>query len=447
MRIPINYSAILGRLRMRVHRAFWIAPMLAIFGAIATAASVARLDFTTSASLGGVLTTGGPVGARNLVEIVATTSLTVVTIAFSVTIVALQVAAAQYSPRVPRQFIRDRATQFVMAVFIFTFVYGLTVLRSIHEKEGFVPQFAVTLAFLFALASVVAFVYFIHHIVHAVRIEQVLRQVEEHTVASISANYEALTDDDPKPQLPDIPAHAVPVLAPASGIIQRINPRLLLRYAQKEDLVIEYTYLLGDQAVMDTALAWVWTRDPDREQPDPTGDLRKRVIRSLQLGHERSVQADVAFGLTQLVDIALRAVSSAINDPTTARASIRSAEIVLVQLSKHRLGDRLIKDDDGIVRIAVPRRSFGDYLDMVVTPLRNTCPGDMAVMLRLCEMLEDVGRAAAHRAEQRERIAAQTELVKRAAIRAVEEQADLDKIFRAAHSVEVALAGKPPELS
>ena len=180
MRIPINYSAILGRLRMRVHRAFWIAPMLAIFGAIATAASVARLDFTTSASLGGVLTTGGPVGARNLVEIVATTSLTVVTIAFSVTIVALQVAAAQYSPRVPRQFIRDRATQFVMAVFIFTFVYSLTVLRSIHEKEGFVPQFAVTLAFLFALASVVAFVYFIHHIVHAVRIEQVLRQVEEH---------------------------------------------------------------------------------------------------------------------------------------------------------------------------------------------------------------------------------------------------------------------------
>ncbi|HBK16000.1 MAG TPA: hypothetical protein DDZ54_10355 [Erythrobacter sp.] len=239
----------------------------------------------------------------------------------------------------------------------------------------------------------------------------------------------------------------MPVLAPASGIIQRINPRLLLRYAQKEDLVIEYTYLLGDQAVMDTALAWVWTRDPDREQPDPTGDLRKRVIRSLQLGHERSVQADVAFGLTQLVDIALRAVSSAINDPTTARASIRSAEIVLVQLSKHRLGDRLIKDDDGIVRIAVPRRSFGDYLDMVVTPLRNTCPGDMAVMLRLCEMLEDVGRAAAHRAEQRERIAAQIELVKRAAIRAVEEQADLDKIFRAAHSVEVALAGKPPELS
>ena len=447
MQIMINYSATLGRIRMLLHQAFWIFPMFAIIGGILTATFVTRLDFTTSASLGGLLDTGGPVGARNLVETVASTSLTVVTIAFSVTIVALQVAAAQYSPRVPRQFIRDRATQLTLAVFIFTFVYSLAVLRSIREDSQIVPQFAVTLAFVFALISVAAFVYFIHHIVHAIRIEQILRSVEKRTVAAVKSNYELRADDDPKPALPEIPARAVPVLATSSGIIQRINADLLLDFAAEHDLVIGYVYMLGDQAVMDTALAWAWTRDCDADFPDIETELRKRIVKSLQLGRERSVQADVAFGLTQLVDIALRAVSTAINDPTTACASIRSAEIVLVQLCKHELGDVLLEDEDGIVRVAVPRRPFEAYLDMVVTPLRHACPDDIAVMLRLSEMLEDVGRASVESDEQREHVAHQIELVERAVDHAVHEQEDVSKVHCAAEAVETALDGKPPSLS
>lgn len=446
MTLPFNYSAWIGRMRMLVRQAFWIFPMLAIFGGILTATYVSRLKYTTSASLGGLLSTGGPVGARNLVETVASTSLTVVTIAFSVTIVALQVAAAQYSPRVPRQFIRDRATQLTLAVFIFTFVYCLAVLRSIREDTEVVPQLAVTVAFLLALISVAAFVYFVHHIVHAIRIEQILRLVEKRTVSALLSNYERREEGDPEPDLPDIPERATPILATSSGIIQRINADLLLHYAVENDLVIQYVYMLGDQAVKDTALAWVWTSDPAGSLPDPEKDLQPRIAQSLQIGRERSVQADVAFGLTQLVDIALRAVSTAINDPTTACASIRSAEIVLVQLCKHRLGDLLLRHDD-VVRVAVPRRAFDAYLDMVVTPLRRTCPTDMAVMLRLSEMLADVGRAAVESAQQKERVAHHMALVKRAVIRAVQEQEDIDKICRASQAVDRALSGKPPRLS
>ncbi|GAB5350182.1 DUF2254 domain-containing protein [Alteriqipengyuania sp. 357] len=447
MTIPVNYSARLGRIRMAVRQAFWIFPMIAIFAGILTATFVARLNFTTSASLGGLLSTGGPVGARNLVETVASTSLTVVTITFSVTIVALQVAAAQYSPRVPRQFIRDRATQLTLAVFIFTFVYCLAVLRSIREDTQVVPQFAVTLAFIFALISVAAFVYFIHHIVHAIRIEQILRNVEERTVEALGSNYERREKDDPEPRLPEIPDRAVPIMTTSSGIIQRINAELLLDYAAAQDLVIQYVYMLGDQAVKDTALAWVWTCDPDGRLPDPEGELGPRIAKTVQFGRERSVQADVAFGLTQLVDIALRAVSTAINDPTTACASIRSAEIVLVQLCKHRLGNLLLRDGDGVVRVAVPRRNFASYLDMVVTPLRRTCPADMAVMLRLSEMLADVGRAAVESDEQSEHVAHQMALVERAVARAVAEDEDVRKIGEAADAVETALSGKPPSVS
>lgn len=447
MRVPVNYSAWLGRMRMLIHQAFWIFPMLAIIGGILTAGFVSRLSVTTSASLGGLLTTGGPVGARNLVETVASTSLNVVTITFSVTIVALQVAAAQYSPRVPRQFIRDRATQLTLAVFIFTFVYCLAVLRSIREDTVVVPQLAVTVAFLLAIISVASFVYFIHHIVHAIRIEQILRLVEQRTVSALLSNYERREEGDPEPDLLDIPERAVPVLASSSGIIQRVNAKLLLDYAAKHGLVIQYVYMLGDQAVKDTALAWVWTSDSDGNLPDPGKELQPRIAKTLQIGRERSVQADVAFGLTQLVDIALRAVSTAINDPTTACASIRSAEIVLVQLCKHRLGDLLLRDDEGVVRVAVPRRAFEAYLDMVVTPLRRTCPADMAVMLRLSEMLADVGRAAIESDAQSDHIAHHMALVERAVCRAVREEEDIEKIRRAAKAVDRALAGKPPRLS
>jgi uncharacterized membrane protein len=446
MTFRVNFSAKMGRLKMLIRHAFWIFPTLALLAGLATATFVVRLDFTTSASLGGLLTTGGPTGARNLVETVASTSLTVVTIAFSVTIVALQVAATQYSPRVPRQFIRDRATQMTLAIFIFTFVYSLSVLRSIHEGEQFVPQFAVTLAFIFALFSVGGFVFFIHHIVHAIRIEHILRSLEKSTVAAIKANYERRTDEDPKPELPEIPSHAIPILASSSGIIQRINAELMVDYAEKNDLIIRYVQELGDQAVMDTALAWVWSCDPDEGLQDLKSEIQRRIVKSLQLGRERSVQADVAFGLTQLVDIALRAMSTAINDPTTACASIRSAEIVLVQLCKHKLGDQVFCDKDGTSRIAVPRRPFEAYLDMVVTPLRHTCPDDVAVMLRLCEMLADVGRAAVESDEQREHVAHQLDLVQRAVVNAIREKDDLGKLRRAARSVEIALAGKPPRL-
>lgn len=418
--------------------------MIAILGGIVTATFVTRVDFTTSASLGGLLTTGGPVGARNLVETVASTSLSAATIVFTVTIVILQVAAAQYSPRVPRQFIRDRTTQLTLAVFIFTFVYSLAVLRSIHEKAEFVPHFAVTLAFLFALVTVASFVYFIHHIVHAMRIEQILRSLEMRTVASIASNYEKRKEEDPKPDLPEIPERAEPILASSSGIIQRVEASGLVDYATRHDLVVRFVRELGDQAVMDTAVAWVWTKQADGDLPHSTSKLRSKVFRSLQLGKERTIQADVAFGLTQLVDIALRAVSSAINDPTTACASIRSAEIVLVQLCKHRLGDLQFVDKDGAVRVAVPRRSFETYLDMVITPLRQTCPDDIAVMLRLCEMLADVGRAAVASEEQREQVANQLSLVDRAYRRAVHDQGDMTRIQHAVRAVEIALSGKPP---
>ena len=175
--------------------------------------------------------------------------------------------------------------------------------------------------------------------------------------------------------------------------------------------------------------------------------MRPRIAKSLQIGSERSVQADVAFGLTQLVDIALRAVSTAINDPTTACASIRSAEIVLVQLCQHRLANILLCDDEDTVRVAVPRRSFEDYLDMVVTPLRRTCPSDMSVMLRLSEMLADVGRAAVESDQQGDAVAHHMKLVERAVDRAVSEEEDIRKIRRAGEAVETALSGKPPRLS
>lgn len=443
MKQNINIPTRVGRLRVHLGHALWVFPGVATVVGLVLAAFVSEYGNATPATLVAVLTTGGPEGARDTVKIIASASLAATTLVFSLTVVALQIAASQYSPRLPRQFLRDRSTQAVMGLFILTFVYSLAVLRSIDASAEFVPQQAVTLSFLLGLAVVGAFVYFIHHIVHAIRVEQILNDIETKTVAALRRNHVRLEQSDPRPEKPVIPERAVPILVHRSGVIQRFDAADLVDTAQHHDVVIRFVRLMGQHVVADAPLAWAWTREEAARPPDPE-ELRPEVLEVVQLGAERTLQADVAFGIIQLVDVALRAVSPAVNDPTTACTALQYSAVVLVQLCRYRLGDELFHDPTGHLRVAIPRRAFPAYLEMVVAPMRRACPDDVSVMLSLMEMLADVGRAALDSDEQRDAVSGQLETVVRACTDAVPEKSDRQQLEDAADEVERALAGEPP---
>lgn len=410
----------------RLTKGLWLLPSVAFVGAIGTATLAAKVSFTVPSGLGGLLTTGGAAGARDLVQTVASTSLTVATFVFSVTIVALQVAASQYSPRLPRQFIRDRATQAVMAVFVFTFVYSLATVRSIRADAEIVPQFAVTLAFFFALCTTGGFVYFINHIVSAVRVERILRHVEDDTVEAlehVARGHHAL----PRQAVPSIPVHAVPILAQRTGVLRITAARRIAGSLSLAGTNVALTALTGEQVFEGRPVGWAWANNAVPATVNVAA-IAEAVDGGMVLSRERAVRSDPAFGLMQIVDIALRAASPAVNDPTTTRAALRSAEVVIRAVARCGLGDRLTKGPPGSgTCVFVAQMDFQDYLEMVTTPIRQTCATDTSVIRRLLRMLEALAWVVEGE-DERAAIEREADLALSAARRAINEETDLSML-------------------
>jgi uncharacterized membrane protein len=289
-----------------------------------------------------------------------------------------------------------------------------------------------------------AIIYFIHHIIHSIRVEHIMRTLQDETLASIARNHEIHEPSDPHPQMPRIPDRAVPVTSPDSGILQRFDASALIAVASRQDIVVRFTRVLGEQVVAGTPLAWAWSSDEEARPPD-ADELQRHVREVVQLGVERTLQADLAFGVTQLVDIALRAASPAVNDPTTAISAVEHLAIVMTELSQRRLGARVFFDDAGYLRVAVPARTFGDYMEVATAQLRRDAGDHPEIITALLRLLADVSRAITIDG-QREVIRAQLELLLSAAERETEEKADFGAIESAAREVELALAGQPPSL-
>lgn len=445
--LGVSVSNRLGRLRERLAHALWVMPTVAAAVAFALPMLLSSADIRIPpGALAGLLLTGFPEGAQRLVETVSGTSITIVSVVFSLTVVALQVAAQQYSPRLPQQFLRDSGTQVVIALFVGVFTYSVSLLRIIRTRQGQVgvPNLAVTVAFLLALAMMAGVIYFIHHLVHSIRVEVIMQQLLSETVDSIRRNYEAWDGSDPDVERPEIPERAVPINAHDSRVIQDFEASELVTVAARHDIVVCFVRHLGDKVIENTPLAWAWSVD-DEAQPPTTEDIRRPVLEVTQLGLERSLKSDAAFGMTQLVDIALRAASPAINDPTTALQSIEHLSVILVELAAHRVGSRTFHDEEGYLRVTCPGRDFAGYLELSTAQLRRAAADQCEVVAALMRLLVDVARAAVAE-EQHEAIVEQRDLLLTAATNNVEEKADLGQIEELAEEVTRALDRLPPRM-
>ncbi|MFQ6552256.1 DUF2254 domain-containing protein [Aestuariibius insulae] len=442
----INIPTLLGKIRVFLLNAFWIIPAMSAIGAIGTAWYVSTVEYTTPFRIGGLLTTSGPTGARDMVQMVASSSLTVATLVFSIMVVVLQVAGSQYSPRLPAQFLRDVTTQLVLGVFIFTFVYSLAIIRSIAADNDHVPNLAVTICFFLVICCVGAFIHFIHHIIHAMRVEKILRDIEVQTLESLHRVMERQTDSKMMMEPPEIPPRALPIRSEEVGTVQRIDGTDLVDLAHTHDVVICFTTHNGDGISSGTPFGWIWTCDPEEELPDIEKDIRPDLRSVFQVGHERTFQDDFGFGITQLVDIALRALSPAVNDPTTACMAMQSLESVLVELIKREVGIRAFADEDGTTRVIVPGMDFAAYLDDAVAPICEAAPSDRSVMKALLRMLTNVARATENE-RHKQALTEQIERVQRTSIRALADETDQRAIRAAAKEARRALTGRPPRLT
>jgi len=389
MTLPLRLRA----LRDQLSASLWLLPTVSVLAAIAAGTWLIRLEVEPRGELARLIFSGTPDGARALLETIAGSVITVTSLTFSLTVVSLQMAATQYTPRLLRNFLTDRGTQIVLSTFVATFAYSITVLRTVRgdgeEFSANVPRLALTVETALALASLAALVYFIHHIAQKIRIENILEEVQLDTLKAVRIRTGPEADHVViSPGLPATPEHATRLHAQTSGFVQGVSIAGLVKAADEHDVVIRIRRTTGEHVTAGTLLGWAWPREGRGTLGADA--LAAAVNRTVQRGHQRTISGDPSFGVRQLVDVALRALSPSVNDPTTATSALGKLSVILGELAAHPVGNQLVFCD-GQLRVALPRPSFQDYLGLAINQIAHYGAGDLAVVRQLLRLLGDLG--------------------------------------------------------
>ena len=372
----------------RLRDRFWVIPLLfatvaALLGLILTALD----DWLDTSLTLPLLFAGGPEGARALLAAIITSMISFTALVFSITVVVLQLTSSQFSPRVLRTFLRDWVNQIALGVFVATFVYALVVLRAVRgtaQTESFVPQISVTAAFGFVLASIVVFLIYLDHIAQSIRAASIVTRIAEETRVVLERRHPE--DAIRRSPLPIPSDGGRRVAADAPGVVQQVDDQALRRLAEEHGVTICLLRAVGEFVPQGAPLLDVHGEDlPDLET------LRSHV----HLGKERALDEDVGFGLRQLVDIAERALSPGINDPTTAVQVIDQLHDLLRRLATRPLLPRQQLGEGGRLAVHVPQPDLKDYIHLAVDEIAHWAADVDRVQRRLGVMLEDL-REAAH---------------------------------------------------
>lgn len=376
----------LFRVRERVRMSLWIIPALGVVAAAALAAGLLAVDRRIPPGTAEWLRfNGGAESARNLLSVIAGSMVTSISLIFSVTMVVLQLASAQYSPRVLRSFIRDRLVQTVLAAYIATFVYCLLLLPRIGSNgngEDEVPALAVTVALALALGSLGLFVRYVHHIAHAIRAVTIINNVAVETRDALEEMYpETIGEEaDRHVEQPAGPTTAVVTWDGEPGVLLAVDEGALLEAATEAGAVVELCRMVGEFVPSGSEVFHVWGEIPDRSA----------LTECISLGAERTMHQDAAYGFRQIVDIAERALSPAVNDPTTAVQAVDQLHDLLRRLAQRHFPSHLRLDQSGQLRIIAPRFSWDDYVRLAFDEIRHYGGRSIQVTRRLTGAVEDL---------------------------------------------------------
>ncbi len=317
---------------------FWFVPTVMVAFAIALSFVTIALDEgdTEWFTKFGWTYTRGADGARAILSTVAGSMISVATTAFSIVIVALQLASGQFGPRLLLNFMRDTGNQVVLGTFIATFMYCLLVLRTINagEDSEFVPHISVTFGIVLAITSIAVLIYFIHHAATSIQAQQVIAEVGHDLDETIDRLFPKKigrgAPEHKRRMEEDIPADferdACPIRASGSGYIQAVDDDELMKIATENNLIVRLNYRPGNFVVQGSKLVMVWPSERVNKK------LTQKINDAFILGNQRTSTQDVEFSVNQLVEIAVRALSPGINDPFTAIRCIDQLSAALCHL-------------------------------------------------------------------------------------------------------------------
>ena len=362
---------------------FWLLPgIMVVAGIVGAFAAIAfdRSSAVPSELLRGWLYDGGGTGARTLLGAVASSTIGVAGTVFSITIAALSLAAGQMGPRLLRNFTRDRGNQITLGVFLATFSYSLMVLRSVRtEAEGeFVPHLALSLSILLAFVCVATLVYFVGHMAGRINVDTVIELVSEEVEQAVMRLTADSIPTDPPP--PAFWADATPVADDRRGYLQQLDEQGLASWAAEHHTSIRLLIRPGD---------YVFPGAPIAVMIPPVEGADTAIRDATALGAQRVSSADLGFAVRQLVEVAVRALSSGINDPHTAMSVLDRLGAALCQIAPRYLPSGVTLRDGRAV-LVVPKIGYDGLLGVMFHMIRQGAAGSPAVLLRMLKTLHAV---------------------------------------------------------
>ncbi|WP_327683556.1 DUF2254 domain-containing protein [Kitasatospora sp. NBC_00458] len=388
-RAQVRYRP-LSPLREHLRESFWFAPLLACVAALLLAGLTAELD---EAAVSQSVAESGSAdelmrfnsAAKSVVSTVSSAMLTFIGVVFSISLVALQMGASQFSPRVLRLYVRSRLTKATFSACLATFLFALLVQFSYDDSTDptqvtSVPVFSGVVAVLLVLLSMGLFVLYVQATMRLLRVPHVIDRVARESV-DVLLQYRLMR---PEPAPPALPDDAFTLLHEGrSGVLRDVNIGRLLRVARKHGAVLHLVPRIGDFIAPGTPVVRVACARPPRPH---------RIARALNVGVDRTMHQDLSFGFRQLVDIAIRALSPAVNDPTTAVQSIDRIHQLLAMLVHESFGDLCFRDRQGAVRLVEPVPDWQCMVDLAFTEVRLCGAGHPQVTRRLAAALDDLLR-------------------------------------------------------
>jgi uncharacterized membrane protein len=392
---------------------YWFIPAIMVVTALLLAYGMGRLDAAVGTTFSGeshFLMASRPEGARAVLAAIAGSMITVAGVTFSMTMVSVSFAAAQFGPRLIGNFMRDTGNQVTLGVFIATFTYSLFVLRTVRGADpghaadavsAFVPHLSISVALAMALACVGVLIYFVHHVPEAINVGNITAAVGRQLKSDIAtlfpdsiARGRANRDDDIESLVGQPLEAAAAVHSDCDGYVESVDAERLITVAIEHDLVVRLEYRPGDFAVAGDTLLFVW---PAARCGDQVRDALQSIF---TFAVERTPEQNILFLVDELVEILARALSPGVNDPFTAIGCIHWLHGGLREAATRRSPDAFRFDEGGALRVIAHPVSFDRFLNAVVDQSLQYVSADRNASLETMRMLADVALLAPDQAKR-----------------------------------------------
>jgi uncharacterized membrane protein len=365
------------RLLRHIRSSLWFVPVVCVLVGVLLSFGTIALDEANDFKFIPETFTGGPDAALGILSTIAASMVSLTALVLTITMVVVQLAMGQFSPRIVQTILQDKPSQLAIGIFVATFAHAMLAMREISfDGDGQVPGLAIVVAYILILISVVVLVLYVHHIGRSLRVSALIELVGSDTRELVDSLY-------PDRLAAQAPPDAQSIPAPSSGVITCVNHDRLVSQASDADCVLELLPALGEFVPAGAPMF--------RIHGDPAGIRAETLTENVIIGLERTLEQDAAYGLRLLVDIAERSLSdSPFQDPTTAVQALDRLHDCLRQLACRQLSDGRHYDEEGELRLVVPAMDWDDYVQLAFDEIRLAGAASPQVTRRLVAALHDL---------------------------------------------------------